>query len=289
MSEVTLTIDGSTVTVDSGSSLLDACIEAGKPQPTLCYLATLTPANACRLCVVEVVGERVLAPSCSRQVRDGMEISTTSERVLHARRIILEFLGSSVDVSQSPELLALIEEYGADPTRFEAGARAAVEPLLDNSLYVRIMDRCVLCYRCVSACGEDAQWTFALSAAGRGFTAHIATEFDGTLPESACVYCGNCVGVCPTNALQFRSEYELRAAGLWDESRQSVTPTICAYCGVGCTLELHVQDNRIVKVTSPLDHEVTSGNLCVKGRFGYSFVHVDEGTPIDVALRRARS
>ena len=288
MTDVTLTIDGTRMTVEAGISVLDACIEAGKPQPTLCFLATLTPANACRLCVVEVAGERVLAPSCSRQVRDGMEISTTSARVLHARRMILEFLGSSVDISQSPELLSLIDEYGADPGRFEAAARVEAEPLIDNPLYVRAMDRCVLCYRCVSACGEDAQWTFALSATGRGFDAHIATEFEGTLPDSACVYCGNCVGVCPTNALQFRSEYELRDAGLWDETKQSVTPTICAYCGVGCTLELHVQDNRIVKVTSPLDHDVASGHLCVKGRFGYDFVHVDVGTPIDEALRRAR-
>jgi predicted molibdopterin-dependent oxidoreductase YjgC len=102
------------------------------------------------------------------------------------------------------------------------------------------------------------------------------------LPDSACVYCGNCIGVCPTGALMFRSEYELRRSGQWDESRQTQTDTICPYCGVGCTLSLHVQDNRIVKVTSPLDVEVTHGHLCIKGRFGFEFVHGgDPQTPAD--------
>ncbi len=124
---------------------------------------------------------------------------------------------------------------------------------IDNDLYVRDYAKCILCYKCVEACGTDAQNTFAIAVAGRGFDARISTEADVPLPDSACVYCGNCIGVCPTGALMFRSEYELRQAGTWDESRQTQTDTICPYCGVGCTLSLHVQDNRIVKVTSPLD------------------------------------
>src|SRR5258705_553671 len=106
----------------------------------------------------------------------------------------------------------------------------------------------------------------------RGCDAHISTEFDTPLPDSACVYCGNCIGVCPTGALMFKSEHDMRGAGTWDESKQHVTETVCPYCGVGCVLELHVQDNSIVKVTSPLDHSVTAGHLCVKGRFGFEFV-----------------
>jgi predicted molibdopterin-dependent oxidoreductase YjgC len=94
------------------------------------------------------------------------------------------------------------------------------------------------------------------------------------LPDSACVYCGNCIGVCPTGALMFRSEHEMREAGTWDEGRQAVTQTICPYCGVGCALDLHVQDNEIVKVTSPLDSSVTDGHLCIKGRFGFQFVQL---------------
>ncbi len=125
--------------------------------------------------------------------------------------------------------------------------------MLDNELYVRDYARCILCYKCVEACGVDAQNTFAIAVAGRGFDAHISTEYDSPLPASACVYCGNCIGVCPTGALMFRSEHEMRAAGTWDEDAQVRTDTICPYCGVGCTLTLHVQAGAIVKVTSPLD------------------------------------
>ncbi len=132
--------------------------------------------------------------------------------------------------------------------------------------------KCILCYKCVEACGTDAQNTFAIAVAGRGFDAHIATEFDVPLPDSACVYCGNCIGVCPTGALMFSSEHDLRERGEWDEERQTRTDTICSYCGVGCTLTLHVQDNSIVKVTSPIENEVTRGHLCIKGRFGYTYV-----------------
>jgi predicted molibdopterin-dependent oxidoreductase YjgC len=142
---------------------------------------------------------------------------------------------------------------------------------VDNELYVRDYSRCVLCYKCVEACGDDAQNTFAIAVAGRGFDARISTEFAVDLPGSACVYCGNCIGVCPTGALMFKSEHDLREAGAWDETGQTVTTTICPYCGVGCNLELHVQGDEIVKVTSPLDHDVTSGHLCIKGRFGFEF------------------
>ena len=109
----------------------------------------------------------------------------------------------------------------------------------------------------------------------RGFEAQISTEFAVPLPESACVYCGNCIGVCPTGALIPRREHEMRQAGTWDEAQQTRTDTICPYCGVGCTLTLHVQDNQIVKATSPLEHDIGHGHLCIKGRFGWQFVQAD--------------
>jgi predicted molibdopterin-dependent oxidoreductase YjgC len=197
-----------------------------------------------------------------------------------------------------------VERYGADPTRYgpaaepaPAGARDAADPghhhvpagdhaatvaqpvKIDNELYVRDYSKCILCYKCVEACGVDAQNTFAIAVAGRGFDARISTEWNVGLPDSACVYCGNCIGVCPTGALMFRSEHEMRANGTWDESAQIETDTICPYCGVGCTLSLHVQDNRIVKVTSPLDSSTTAGHLCVKGRFGFQHVQ-NRGSPL---------
>jgi NADP-reducing hydrogenase subunit HndD len=167
-----------------------------------------------------------------------------------------------------------MREYGADPSRFGAAPETVAQPpKIDNALYMRDYSKCVLCYKCVEACGTDAQHTFAIAVAGRGFDAHISTEFDVTLPDSACVYCGNCIAVCPTGALMPSHEYELRQAGEWRPDTQTVTDTTCPYCGVGCTLSVHVQDQRIVKVTSPLESEVTHGNLCVKGRFGFEYVN----------------
>ncbi|MGA8534713.1 MAG: 4Fe-4S binding protein, partial [Candidatus Tumulicola sp.] len=246
---------------------------AGVATPTLCFLPTLTPVNACRVCVVELEGSRVLVPACARKAESGMVVHTDSERVRHSRKMVLEFLGSSVDLRTAPEAQRFGAQYAADPNRYGPQAATVAQPAkVDNNLYVRDYSKCILCYKCVEACGTDAQNTFAIAAAGRGFDAHISTEFDVALPDSACVYCGNCIGVCPTGALMFSSEHALREEGLWDETRQTQSDTICPYCGVGCTLRLHVQDDAIVKVTAPLENEVTHGNLCVKGRFGTVYV-----------------
>jgi predicted molibdopterin-dependent oxidoreductase YjgC len=292
---VAVEIDGEEVEVFEGQTLLDACRKAGVDTPTLCYGETLDPHNVCRICVVEVEGARVLAPSCSRKAEAGMKVKTDSERVRLSRKVVLELLDSSVDLSTTPVAPGYLERYDADGERF--GPRAEPDPVrgkrrpgahdvtdgataetvaepakLDNELYVRDYSKCILCYKCVDACGEQYQNTFAIHVAGRGFEARISTEFDTTLPDSACVYCGNCIAVCPTGALMFVSEHELREAGEWREEEQTVTQTVCPYCGVGCNLELHVQDNEIVKVTSPDDHDITRGNLCIKGRFGFQHV-----------------
>jgi len=294
---IDLTIDGQPTRVPEGTTLLQACRGEGIDTPTLCYLETLTPINACRVCVVEVEGSRVLVPACSRRAEPGMVVHTDSERVRRSRRMVLEFLASSVDLSLSPDVPGYLERYGADPERFgppappadeghreqalpghhhepdgQTAASVAQPVKIDNELYVRDYSRCILCYKCVEACGVDAQNTFAIAVAGRGFDARISTEMAVPLTESACVYCGNCIGVCPTGALMPKTEFDMRQDGTWDESEQTTTDTICPYCGVGCTLTLHVQDNRIVKATSPLDHQVTSGHLCIKGRFGWEFV-----------------
>jgi predicted molibdopterin-dependent oxidoreductase YjgC len=271
---VTVNVDGEDVQVTEGTTILEACRGLEIDTPTLCQLENLTPVNVCRVCVVEVEGSRVLVPACSRKVETGMKVRTDSERVRHSRRMVLEMLASSVDMSLcGPQVRGWMAQYGAEPQRFGPGAATVAQPVkIDNDLYVRDYSRCILCYKCVEACGVDAQNTFAIGVAGRGFDAHISTEFTVELPESACVYCGNCIGVCPTGALMFKSEYDMRQAGTWDESQQTLTETVCPYCGVGCMLELHVQDNSIVKVTSPLDHSVTAGHLCVKGRFGFQFV-----------------
>ncbi len=274
---VSLTIDGRTVDVSRGTTIIDACKPLGIDIPTLCYLETLTPVNACRVCVVEVEGARVLAPACSRAVEPGMMVKTRSPRVDLSRKLVLELLASSVDLSTAPTLLPMMTEYGADLERFGNGQTVAQPVKIDNDLYVRDYGKCVLCYKCVEACGTDAQNTFAIAVAGRGFDAHISTELDVPLPDSACVYCGNCIAVCPTGALMAKPEFDLRQAGQWRPETQQATDTICPYCGVGCTLTVHVQDQKIIKVTSPLDNEVTRGNLCVKGRFGFEYVNRSPG------------
>jgi predicted molibdopterin-dependent oxidoreductase YjgC len=294
---VNLTIDGRPVEVPEGSTILDACNKLGIDTPTLCYGETLTPANACRVCMVELEGARTLVPACSRKVEPDMVIQTNSPRVRLSRKMVIEFLASSVDLSITPAAQDYQRRYNARPERYgppappdperdrrrtghherpdgQTAATVHAPPKIDNDLYVRDYSKCILCYRCVDACGEQYQNTFAIAVAGRGFDARISTEYANPLPESACVYCGNCIAVCPTGALMFATEHELREAAAWDESRQTQTGTICPYCGVGCNLTLHVQDNQIVKVTSPDDHDITRGNLCIKGRFG--FQHVSE-------------
>ena len=291
-------IDGQTTRVPQGATILDACRAQGIDTPTMCYADNLTPINACRVCVVEVEGSRVLVPACSRTAEAGMKITTDSDRVRHSRKLVIEFLASSVDTSlASPDWHRWQDEYRAQPERFgavvepmgagerdgrhpghhhdpdPAAAETVAQPVkVDNELYVRDYARCVLCYKCVEACGTDAQHTFAIAVAGRGFDARISTEYAVPLDASACVYCGNCIGVCPTGALMFKSEHDMREAGTWDESVQHVTNTICPYCGVGCELEVTVQDNEIVRVMSPADNYVTGGHLCIKGRFGYRYV-----------------
>ena len=275
--EIDITIDGKRVAVPEGASILDATNKLRIETPTLCFLETLTPVNACRVCVVELEGSRTLVPACSRKVEPGMVIRTDSERVRLSRKIVLEFLASAVDVSTAPTLQTYLKRYSAHPERFGPRAETLAQPpKIDNELYMRDYSKCILCYKCVEACGVDAQNTFAISVAGRGFSAHIATEFEIPLPDSACVYCGNCIGVCPTGALMFTSEYEMRRAGTWNESAQTRTDTICPYCGVGCELTVHAQEGRIVKISSPLDHSVTHGNLCIKGRFGWQFTQIRE-------------
>jgi predicted molibdopterin-dependent oxidoreductase YjgC len=292
---VGLTVDGLAVEVPEGSTILEACARLGIDTPTLCYGETLRPANVCRICVVELEGSRVLVPACSRLVEPDMVVLTDSERVRHSRKMVIEFLASSTDLETTPVAAGYLERYEARPERYgppappdpdrdrkrtghheepdgQTAATVYAPIKVDNDLYVRDYSKCILCYKCVDACGEQWQNTFAIAVAGRGFDARISTEYANPLPESACVYCGNCIAVCPTGALMFASEHDLREAGSWDESRQTQADTICPYCGVGCTLTLHVQDNQIVKVSSPDDHDITRGNLCIKGRFGFQHV-----------------
>jgi NADH dehydrogenase/NADH:ubiquinone oxidoreductase subunit G len=215
--EVTLTIDGQPVAVPAGTTLLKAAQQLGEHIPTICYHDHCTANALCRICVVEVEGARVLAPACVAQVSDGMVVRTRTERVERSRRTILEMLDSTVDLSEAPEIQQFIGDYRAERGRFpEAGRRE--HPLLDdNPMYVRDYSKCILCWRCVQVCADDAQFTFAINFEGRGFETGIGTFFDKPMPETTCVFCGQCVGVCPTGALKPKREWLLQEGKTPDE------------------------------------------------------------------------
>jgi NADH dehydrogenase/NADH:ubiquinone oxidoreductase subunit G len=214
---VSLTIDGQPVTVTAGATILQAAAAAGIDVPTICYHEACTANALCRLCVVEVKGARLLQPSCVAAAAEGMEVQTRSPRVERSRRTILEMLNSAVDLSEAPAIQAQMTDYAADPARFPDAERREPALLDDNPMYVRDYAKCVLCWRCVQVCAEDAQYTFALNFDGRGFHTQIGTFFDLPMPETSCVFCGQCVGVCPTNALKPRREWLLQAGNTPDE------------------------------------------------------------------------
>jgi NADH dehydrogenase/NADH:ubiquinone oxidoreductase subunit G len=214
---VSLTIDGQPVTVTAGATILQAAAAAGIDVPTICYHEACTANALCRLCVVEVKGARLLQPSCVAAAAEGMDVQTRSPRVERSRRTILEMLNSAVDLSEAPAIQAQMTDYAADPARFPDAERREPALLDDNPMYVRDYAKCVLCWRCVQVCAEDAQYTFALNFDGRGFHTQIGTFFDLPMPETSCVFCGQCVGVCPTNALKPRREWLLQAGNTPDE------------------------------------------------------------------------
>ena len=207
--DVTLTIDGQTVTVPEGATILQAARQLAKEIPTICYHPHFTAPSLCRMCVVEVEKSRVLVQACSRAAEQGMVVRTNTPRVQLARKLILELLHSAVDTSEAPDLQRYTQAYGADPDRFGEGKRREFPLYDDNPFYIREYDKCIMCWRCVQACGEDVQWTFAIHRAGRGLDAHISTFEQVPIPQSTCVYCGNCVQACPTGAIKSKREFWL--------------------------------------------------------------------------------
>jgi len=206
---ISLTINGQAVSVPPGTTIRAAAQTLGVEVPTVCYHSHFTANSLCRVCVVELERSRVLVPACSRPVEDGMLIQTDSSRVRAARRTILALMDSAVDLSPAPELQRLLVEYGADATPFAGGARRELPLFDDNAMYIRDYSKCILCWRCVQACGTDVQYTFALTLAERGFQTRVATFNETPIPQSGCVYCGNCVAACPTGALVGKREWLL--------------------------------------------------------------------------------
>ncbi len=207
--EIVLTIDGQEVTTEPGKTLLEVARENGKDIPTICFHEATTSNALCRTCVVEVEGMRVLQPACIVEAAKGMKVQTRSEKVVRARRTILEMLASTMDLSDAPEIQTMMAEYAANANRFPDAERRAIPLKDDNPMYIRDYSKCLLCWRCVQVCAEDAQYTYALNFEGRGYETQIGTFFDKAIPETTCVLCGQCVGVCPTGALKPKREFLL--------------------------------------------------------------------------------
>ena len=206
---ITFMMDGKEVTAQDGQTLLDVARENDINIPTICYHDATTSNAVCRLCVVEVEGQRTLQPACIVKAGEGMKVQTRNERVNRSRRTILEMLFATMDLSEAADIQAMLVDYEAATDRFPDAVRRESDVKDDNPMYIRDYSKCLLCWRCVQVCADDAQYTFAINFEGRGYETQIATFFDKPIPETTCVMCGQCVGVCPTGALKPKREFLL--------------------------------------------------------------------------------
>jgi len=273
MAAVNITINGQKVSALAGRTILEAAQGAGVAIPTLCHHPALAPIGACRMCLVEVKGQRTLQPACTFPISEGMEVQTHSPQVMTARRFVLELLLSdhpldcmTCDSAGACELQDLMYEYGVRETRFPGEQHAY--PVDDPNPFIqRDYNKCILCRRCVRAC-QEINGVEAIGMVWRGFRSKPGTAFDGNLEDSPCEFCGMCVELCPTGALQ--PKQALGKGRIWQLQK---TTSTCPYCGVGCQLDYWTKDNRIIKVTSHWDVPPNYGASCVKGRFGFEFVN----------------
>ncbi len=254
-------LDDRTVTARADESLLEVARRHGIELPHLCHRPGQRPDGNCRSCLVEIEGERVLAPACRRRPTAGMRIRTASERAAKARRLVLELLAADHPARAGTEFAAWLARLDIDAARFAMPDAPRIGMDASHPAIQVDLARCILCTRCVRACREQ-QVNDVIGVDARGARARIVFDLDDPLGASSCVGCGECVQACPTGALRPR-----------DDSRaEHRVASICPYCGVGCLLDFHVRDRRIVAVTGrdgPANHQ----RLCVKGRFGFDYVH----------------
>lgn len=207
--KVKLKINHQEIEVEKNLTILQAAKTIGVDIPTICYHDHCTANALCRICVVEVKGARTLVASCVAKVSEGMEVETHNDRVNRSRKTILEMMLSTNDLSQAPEILEMASEYKVDHDRFSDAERRTPPIIDDNSMFIRDYEKCILCWRCVQVCADDAQYAYAINFKGRGYHTQISTFYEKPLMETSCVFCGQCIGVCPTEALKPKRQWLL--------------------------------------------------------------------------------
>ena len=270
---VKLIIDGREVEVPVGTTIMEAADQAGINIPRLCYDPDLSALGACRLCVVEVEGNRLLPASCVTPVYQGMVVKTESDDVVEARRTILELLVANhpldcmtCDKMGDCKLAEYCYRYGVKGSSF-TGEKHNYTVDNSNPFIIRDLNKCILCGACVRACNEMTGQD-NLSFLYRGFNRKATTAADVPYIESDCVFCGQCVAVCPTGALTEKSM--AGAVRRWEVERVRTT---CPFCGTGCNFDLAVKNGKVLGVLSNPDSPVNQRSLCVKGRFGWDFIY----------------
>ncbi len=258
-------LNGRSVSVRPDQTILQVARGLGIEIPHLCYKDGMRPAGNCRACMVEIKGERLLAPSCCRAPKAGMEVTTDSARAVHSQKMILELLQSDMperSYKLDSELDHWVGKLGIPKPRFEPRMSPAAD--LSHAAMAVNLDACIQCTRCVRACREE-QVNDVIGYAFRGHHSKIVFDLDDPMGRSTCVACGECVQACPTGAL-------MPAHGVGMIAADRTVDSLCPYCGVGCQVTYHVKDNRILRVEGR-DGPANHGRLCVKGRYGFDYVH----------------
>lgn len=271
METITITLDGVEVSGYSGMTILDLARESGIDIPTLCYDPCLIPTGACRVCLVEDESSGALVAACVTPIRRGMVINTRSARVMERRKVIVQLLLAShpdsclvCDKGNRCQLRKLASEMGIGLPEFQRIPQMhAIEEV--NPFIERDLSKCILCAKCIRA-DHELVVEGAIDYIGRGFTSKPATLNDMPLEKSECTFCGTCVALCPTGAL---AEKEMTYRG----TTTTTVETVCPFCGCGCGLCLEIKDNYLVRVRPSAKSPVNHNTLCVRGSYGYDFVH----------------
>ena len=270
-----ITINNQDFQVDKGISVLEAAKMAGISIPTLCYHKDLSPHGGCRLCIVEVEGARTPLASCTLQVSEGMKVQTETETLIEDRKVILELLlqnyfdaGYDTPDQDNNELFKWASYYDMDIQQY-LSPEPRFEIDTDPNPFIWVdRNKCILCARCIRACAE-VQGRFVWGLEERGFASHIEAGAGTDLLDARCESCGACIAYCPTGALTYKSAIN-------QTKPDRVVNTTCTYCGVGCSLDLNIKDEKVVQTTSNTNAPVNGLHLCVKGRFGNDFIHHPE-------------